>query len=715
MALESSDPPGGLELDRDVVWKRQDQDLPHRTLNRLDPALRALVALARAGDSYQVYRRLGMPWHADALEPLQHLPLLIQFVWGEGASAETARKWQGELELSGTRVEIDDAYFTDGAPTHVTARLRLNAERDQSWIERAADEALDHILRILDSHSVVRVELPGAAQAFNADAQADIRLPPRDSGRAPAKGGKGVVIGVLDDGCALAHSNFLDEGTAGGPPKSRILSLWDQGRSDSSGGWTSADGFSRGRQLDNSTIDAAVAAHHSNGVVDENGVYAHLGIDPAELGTHGTHVMDIAAGNGRALMSTPGVAPEADLIFVQLPRDAVRAGGFALDAAIVDGVRYIFNQARRLKGDAPVVVNISYGGYLGPHDGTSFVESALDAELAARDNRSAVVAAGNGFAADCHAACKLRPGQTRTLRWIVKPEDPTENTLEIWYDGAERLGLTLVAPDGTDLGPADFSKGPLNLVAGGVLLGTLDGQQHVQPSGDNRIRITLNPTALGAPGATTALAPAGIWLVKLHNSGTKRTNLDAWIERDVGGGTGRTRRTQSHFHPDDAECSGTLASYATGELAISAGAYNTATRQVCRYSACGPTRDGRPKPEVVAPAEEDAAGRGILSARSGRPRRMSGTSAAAPMVAGMIALLFESATEKGKRLTAAEVRQRICDGAEQARGQLKGTQPLPNGYIAADSRRKVKQSKPAVWAGLIGDGRIDWPETRNQI
>jgi len=714
MTVQASDPPEGLRLVADDVWTQG--GLERVQPNRLDPALRAVLALASAGDAYQVYRRLGMAWNAVAPAPLEHLPLLIQFDWGEGARADAARTWLDDLRDNGTEVEIDEAFLSDGAPTHVTARLQLGASREGPWIQRAASEARHHIARLLSSEAVVRVELPGAALAFNEDAQAEVGLPPRGTGRAAAPGGAGVVIGIIDDGCALAHPNFLLAGSAGGAPTSRILWLWDQGRSDATGGWAPATGFSRGLQLDQATIDDALAGLHRHGVVDEDAVYAQLGLDRTETATHGTHVMDIAAGNGRALMSTPGVAPDADLIFVQLPREAVRSGGFALDAAIVEGIRYIFKQASSLAGDPAVVVNISYGGYIGPHDGTSFVESALDAELAARENRAAVVAAGNGFAADCHAAGKLRPGQTRKLRWIVKPEDPTENTLEVWYRGATELPLTLVAPDGTLLGPVGFNQGAMNLVAGGALLGTVDHQQDVQPSGSHRIRIILNPTGLGDAKANTSLAPAGLWELRLSNGGSERVDIEAWIERDTAGRAGRARRRQSHFHPGDAECWGTLASYATGRLAIGVGAYNTATGQVCRYSACGPTRDGRQKPDVLAPAEEDAVGRGILSAaaRSARPPRMSGTSAAAPVVAGMIALLFEKAAASGSKLSAQQVKQKICDGADQAR-RAKGARKLqPNAYIAADGRRKVKQSKPAIWAGLIGNGRIDWPETKKQ-
>ena len=137
-------------------------------------------------------------------------------------------------------------------------------------------------------------------------------------------------------------------------------------------------------------IDVALAKHtDANGMIHEEALYDELDYPPPDANSHGTHVMDIAAGNGSALFSREGVAPEAELIFVQLRSDLVMAGGAGLMANIAEGVKYIFDRVKQMEAQAggdpiPAVVNISFGNNLGPHDGTSGPEVVFEDQLKTR-------------------------------------------------------------------------------------------------------------------------------------------------------------------------------------------------------------------------------------------------------------------------------------------------------------------------------------------
>lgn len=719
MATHAEGAAENIRLEPDGAWVAR---LRNEDLNRLDPGLRYALALIERKDWHQVFRRTGIQstdLRAQLPKDLQrkseeknaeYLPLLVEFNWGE-TGEEDVKKW-----LSDVGLVVADGFFHAGAPKYATARIKLRADAPYEvyWEGDAPDTAEDRslpdrIAKILQDPRIVRLELPSVAQAMNEDALDDLGLTPvsRQYYGTSLKG-KDVIVGIIDDGCALAHPNFLNKGSGGGPPTSRILYVWDPANAPANH-WTAAGNFG-GRELTKPAIDNVLADFFKNRVVDEDKVHDALDYRIDELASHGTRVMDIAAGNGDAAMSTEGIAPEADIIFVQLPRVTVQSGGASLDAAILEGVRYIFNRAAT--ENKPVVINISYGGYRGPHDGSSIIEQSIDAELDNANDRAVVVAAGNGFEADCHACGKLQSGGSTILRWIVKPEDPTENILEVWYNESAALTVTLVTPANVALGPVGLNAGPQNLQVGSVVLGMID-HQHCASQKLKRFTLALNPTA--STGGGIAPAPAGTWQVQLTHVGNAAAKYDAWIERDVTGRPGGARRLQSHFHPDDAEAKGTLASYATGHRSLAVGAYNTATQQVSRYSACGPTRDGRPKPEALAPAEEDAAGRGILCASScsALPGRMNGTSAAAPQVAGLIALLLQAAKRKNESLTVARIRKLVCDGARH--GTRRPKQLRPNGHNKANPRRKVKQDAVAVWQDLKGDGRVDWPESRDRV
>jgi len=633
---------------------------------------------------------------------------------------------------------------------YVTATLPIPRKRETGTAGSSIDlEALrNSILMILNEPVIRRVELAMPLSACRGGSLGDIGLPANRTIGGRKVDGNGVIVGIVDDGCALASRNF----TTGAPSKSRILYLWDQSPvvKDAAKGWTRPNDINYGYELANlaapygngTWIDDALAAHTQGGVIDEDRVHAAVDYVQRGTGAHGTHVMDIAAGNGTAMFGAEGVAPAADIIFVQLPVDAVEAGGLALSKCLQDGTEYIFERARQL--DKPAVVNISYGGYRGPHDGTSQFELGFDDQLA-EPNRAIVLAAGNGFGANCHAEGAIAaapipvqsaPPQAQgaalalpaeVLAWWVPPDDASLNLLDLWYNATAELWLYLTPPgSATELGPVVPGAPPYKLQIGSTVVGWVDHFAKDKENGDRHITVQLRPTipgTSGSGGGSLDAAPFGVWKVRLENRAASPARFHAWIERDEPRQGSSLLRRQSRFDPLRADPKYTVTGIATGRKTIAVGAFNSATNEVPDYSACGPTRasaSGPPryKPEVCAPAATDVPGLGVLSASSSRAldTRMNGTSASAPHVSGLAALALQLHRDlhandpMPQPLPIGALRWHIVRGAMRNARKLK-----PSAHQLKDPAQPHKQSDAATWRHLKGFGAIDAFETLRRM
>ncbi len=227
-----------------------------------------------------------------------------------------------------------------------------------------------------------------------------------------------VVLAIIDDGIGFAHERFR---TAAG--QTRVEYFWHQ---DGIPPGPSAVPY--GREWGRVEIDGLIAANPT----DDEAIYRQAGMldftrtqhKPISLrAAHGTHVLDILAGEQPAL--APANRP---IIAVQLPVAATaNASGAGLDAYVRDALDYIRNRARLLAGSGsalPVVVNFSYAVHHGPHDATAMLERAIDNAIAANDPPLRVVLpAGNGNAARCHAEVRFSGHDVVALPWRVQPDD----------------------------------------------------------------------------------------------------------------------------------------------------------------------------------------------------------------------------------------------------------------------------------------------------
>ncbi len=439
-----------------------------------------------------------------------------------------------------------------------------------------------------------------------------------DPGRArfahPTLTGRGTVVGIADWGFDFTHPNFRHpDGTT------RFLAIWDQ---SAPAGPPTKYGY--GRVYSAAEINAAL---QTTTPFQTLGYHASKA-DPAGEGAHGTHVLDIAAGNGR--VGAAGLAPGAHLLAVHLAADHRSE-----HTALGDSVRLLeaLDYLGYVAGARPLAVNLSMGRHGGPHDGLTLVEQALDAWLDAQPGRAVVQSSGNYYQAQTHASGRVAPGQRRTLSWVIDPADTTPNELEVWYSGRDRLRVEVRGPGWPR--PIVVPLGEKEaIVRDGQLLGRIYHRAHDPNNGNHHLDIfTYRP------------APAGTWQVTLVGDDVADGRFHAWIERDAG-----CYGCQSRFAPADVDPRYTTGTICNGLRTLAVGAYDarSPTQAVGSFSSSGPTVNGRLKPDLAAP------GVGIVAARSAPPgasyaaapgllTRKSGTSMAAPHVTGTLALLFEAA------------------------------------------------------------------------
>lgn len=519
--------------------------------------------------------------------------------------------------------------------------------------------------------------------------------------------GSGVVMGVMDVGFDLTHPTFYSRDMS----RYRIRAIWDQLDFSSAGQpYTGTDTIYVGRQY-----------------TTESEILAKAYTADADICTHGTHTAGIAAGSGTEDGKTwrySGMAPEADLCFVAnlvsdnislISADSVNLYTNATDML---GFKYIFDYAASV--GKPCVINFSEGSQ------ETFYDTQLYNEVLAKlvgPGRIICAAAGNEAWKQTHfskpqgveEAGAFILGSERTAFYFMRSDKPVNMTMSFYY-----------SPDST-LIQRTYDTAPLAAHGDSILTDSID------INGDRyTVMITCYPSCYNAEQWATEVCltdtirainnQAAPVALKVHGA-DNAIDVFAYIGQFASNSIDPSLKDYDNTHnilfpasaPDIICVGGT--GYTTqhtnifGETMVS----NVAEKgNRMSYSSIGPTRSGLTKPDVMAP------GQNVVSAYSSRYYEVkheaadirwsvrefshngrkylwtsnSGTSMAAPVVAGVVALWLQACPT----LSPAQVMEVIANTAVRKHADME----YPNnlyGYGEIDAAAGLKYIE-RVYTGI---------------
>jgi hypothetical protein len=458
--------------------------------------------------------------------------------------------------------------------------------------------------------------------------------------------GKGIIMGVIDQGIDFNHPDFK---TATG--KTRVLRYWDH----SVNGANPPQPYNYGIVWDSSSINAGTCTSLET------------------VTAHGTTVAGMAAGNARANLKNKGAAPEADLIVVEtnfnLPNWTL---------TIADACDYIFKVADSL--GKPAVINISLGDYLGSHDGNDPAADLIESLLDLSPGRIVVSAAGNAGNQGKFHVRNNSIGSDTTFFWNIPNTGmtvagPNKIVFDLWSDTADAhyyfaYGADKISPNYSFRGNTTFRFATSNMNqvpvtdtlfnANGQRIAIIDSYREIVGGNFHMMSVftTIDSLAYRYRFMTTGSGKYDAW----GGSWIQLSNFSTSIPTPI-----QFPSIQHYIMPDSLQtivsswnCSEKVISVANmrnrkGHITKNNTYYQPASTtpvgKLSENSSKGPARNGTTKPDITAAGDVTLAAGPVWYLNNtannttidlgGFHVRNGGTSMASPVVAGIAALYLQ--------------------------------------------------------------------------
>ena len=496
----------------------------------------------------------------------------------------------------------------------------------------------EELERFSDRPQVEFMEMPKRLyfQLLQGTEASCVRSVQEEIGSEPGLSGRGVLMGIVDSGVDYRHPDFCNEDGS-----SRILRLWDQSARGTEG--SPPEGYFLGVEYTKEDIDRALALPENEG---------NLIVPQQDLSRHGTSVLGIAAGNGRASGGVyRGVAYESGIIAVKL--GTPRENSFPRTTELMQGIDYLVRQALALK--MPMAINLSFGNNYGSHRGDSLLETYLS--NVSNVGRTAIcVGTGNNGNDSLHASGRIAQGEAREIEFSVGPYEPVLN-VQLWKSYTDEMEIFVETPSGQTVGPLSEQLGTLRY-------SLEDTELLIYYGKPGPFQVTQEIYFDFLPAGS--YIRSGIWKIRLRGRRIREGGYYLWLPG------GRVLNTGTGFYSPSA--GETLTIPSTAAKVISVGAYDSRLNAFADFSGRGGGALTYPKPDLAAPGVDITA-----PVPGGGYGSVTGTSFATPFAAGAAALLMEWGIVRGKDpfLWGEKVKAYLRRGAQP----LKGFEVYPNPEI----------------------------------